>query len=203
MKEVTIVRADAVALFAALGFKTAGKWAKGRMIDKLKDLAGMVQDGGISVPEDEDDAERLNKMLKKIAGAKGAVNVVASLPDESEELEDDFTEEEHAEMLEEELEEEEEEQKPAKAKRAKKARTKASAEEDEQEEQSAAEENGKDRFGYRKGTKVSRFLACLSTKPKTVEMLCEEAGVKQQRGSLPGLIEQGIVVKEGRTYRLS
>lgn len=74
---VKVTREDAVALCVGLGFKTASKWDKERMLRKLRDLASMISDGGeVEVEEGTADAERLNALLTEIAEAGGEVTVV-------------------------------------------------------------------------------------------------------------------------------
>ena len=183
MNVVTITRNDAVTLCVALGFKTAGKWNKQRMLDKLSDLSKMANDDGIEVDSDEvKDAERLNKILSKIAKADEVVVVTKPVEEEPKE------------------EQPVEEKKEVKA--DKKPAKKSKKVEAEQEDEPVADKS-RDKFGYKNGTKVSVFLSCLSKKPKTVEQLCAEAETKQQRGAFPELIKKGLVIKEGNTYRLA
>jgi len=211
MSQVTISRDDAVAICIGLGFKTAQSWDKKRMLRKLGDIVEMVNDSGLKIEDGVEDAPRLNKLLKAIGKAGGDVSVVKEVRDEEptaeeepvaseqEDVSDDSGDEETTEDEPEATEAEDTEPvKPVKGKKktkpAKEKKTKAKKPEDSAET---------DRFGFREGTKVSRFLACLSKDPKTVKQLCEEAGTPQQRGALPGLIEKGLVVKDGSSYRLA
>lgn len=211
-----ISRADAVALCTGLGFKTAGKWNKQRMIVKLNDVIQMVNDGGgIEVEEDTPDAERLNKLLLALSKSKDELILVAKDVEEdgtgSVESEDqaiaELAEEKPAKKsrkkseprVEEEEEEEEVEEKPVK--KAKKEKSEKMNAVKKETGQDSGEKN-KDKFGYKKGTKVSVFLSCLSKKFKTVGQLCSEAETKQQCGAFPELIRRGLVVKEGNTYRM-
>jgi hypothetical protein len=82
---VKISRADAVALCTGLGFKTAGKWNKQRMIVKLKDVIQMVEDGGeVEVEEGTPNAARLNKLLVALSKAKDELVLVSKDVDEVE-----------------------------------------------------------------------------------------------------------------------
>jgi hypothetical protein len=133
---VKISRADAVALCTGLGFKTAGKWDKQRMIVKLKDVIQMVDDcGEVGVEEDTPDADRLNKLLVALAKAKDELELVSKIEGgetESVELEEQAVAEPVAEKpakkakkkpepkVEEEEEEEVEEKPAKKAKKEKK-----------------------------------------------------------------------------------
>lgn len=67
-----ISRSDAIDLCKALGFSNAAKWNRQRMKKKLADLVEMVEDGGINVPEDHEDSERLQEILDRVVEEHGA-----------------------------------------------------------------------------------------------------------------------------------
>lgn len=216
--ELTILRDDAVALCVALKFKTAGSWNKQRMLRKLKDLAEMVEDGGIEVdPEDSEDHDRLNKLLKSIAGAGGVVNVVQELPSEEEdevratediEVEEDeppVAEEAGSEAEEETVEDEKAEtaqEEPAEKPKKKGRRGKR------REKQGTKSENpkdvGKDRFNSRIGTQSAQINAVLESKGKTIDQICEDSGLKKARvrSHIKWLVDRDFVTFEENVVKV-
>jgi len=61
---------------------------------------------------------------------------------------------------------------------------------------------GTDKWGYRIGSKKARINAVLSTEPKTMKTLMQEAGLSNtQYGHLKSLIEKGFVEKTDKGFR--
>lgn len=93
MSKFTLTRQEAIALCTSLGFKTASKWNKDRMLRKLSDLSELVKDGDIQVDEEGDDADRMNEILSAIAEADGDVDISSKVEEkESEEEETNIAE---------------------------------------------------------------------------------------------------------------
>jgi len=136
---VKISKDDAVAVCTALGWATSAKWDKKRMLRKLKEVVELAEENeeliGEDVVEDDDERERLNKLVKRMVKAKGDVDVTLTTveePDEEEEtVEDTETETEDAD----EEEEEEEEDEPAPKKKSAKTKKAPAKDEDEDEEE--------------------------------------------------------------------
>lgn len=212
---VQITRADAVALCVALGYKAASKWNKQRMLDKLKELSQMAREAGFRVPKDEDDAERLNKLLRKIVDEKGEVEISQKVQEgETPVVEETAVEEvvekkakkaKKAQPVEEEEEAAEEavEEKPKKAKKVKKEEAEPVTEEGDEIVPAKAKpvkkaKSGKverDRFTNRIGSQAAEINAVLDKKGKSYEKICEETkfGAARVRAHIKFLVEKGFV----------
>lgn len=88
MSKFTLTRQEAIALCTSLGFKTASKWNKDRMLRKLSDLSELVKDGDIQVDEEDDDADRMNEILSAIAEADGDVDISSKVEEKESEEEE-------------------------------------------------------------------------------------------------------------------
>ncbi len=83
-------RDDAVAMFVALGFKTAKSWNKRRMKKKLVEIAqDMAKDDFWLAIEEGEDAERLDQILQAVLAAGGEVEVSPSEETKLREREDE------------------------------------------------------------------------------------------------------------------
>lgn len=208
---VQITRADAVALCVALGYKAASKWNKQRMLDKLKELSQMAREAGFRVPNDEDDAARLNKLLRKIVDEKGEVEISQKADEEAVVEEGTAVEEvvekkakkaKKAQPVEEDADADEEvEEKP---KKVKKAKTEPVTEEGDEivpakaKPEKKAKKAGKaerDRFTNKVGSQAAEINAVLDKKGKTYEKICEETkfGSARVRAHIKFLVEKGFV----------
>lgn len=79
MSTCKISRTDAVAVCVALGFRTAGKWDKERMLRKLKDLGG---DDFRDLLVEGKDEKRLNKILADLRAADEIVVTKAAVEED-------------------------------------------------------------------------------------------------------------------------
>jgi len=144
MSKFTLTRQEAIALCTSLGFKTASKWNKDRMLRKLSDLSELVKDGDIQVDEEDDDADRMNEILSAIAEADGDVDISSKVEEKESEEEETNT----AEPV--------QEKKPAK--KTKKEKPAEKAEEIEPvEEKKPAEKTKKEKPAEKNGSGMARI----------------------------------------------
>lgn len=144
MSKFTLTRQEAIALCTSLGFKTASKWNKDRMLRKLSDLSELVKDGDIQVDEEDDDADRMNEILSAIAEADGDVDISSKVEEKESEEEEMNT----AEPV--------QEKKPAK--KTKKEKPAEKAEEIEPvEEKKPAEKTKKEKPAEKNGSGMARI----------------------------------------------
>jgi len=76
---VQMTRMQAVELCTAIGFKTASKWNKDRMLRKLMQLPDMVEDDGLEIPEDVDGHDRLQQLLDDIHKSDGNITLTRNV----------------------------------------------------------------------------------------------------------------------------
>ncbi len=194
----TITREEAVALCTALGFKTAGKWNKDRMLRKLLDLGGMVKDGGIQVDEEHENADRFNELLLAISEADGEVEFSGkeAVGEKTQEVkakkekakpaakkEEPVVEEDDEDDEEEQDDEDDEEEQP-------KARPKAAPKKKGDVE--------RDRFTNKVGSQAAAINAVLGKKGLTYGQICEKSGFKAARvkAHIKFLVDKGFVTIE-------
>ena len=221
-----VARTDIVSMCEALGFATAAKWSKSRMVAKLKEIAETACNG--MLPEIED--ESLAEILKELCEANGECEVFqGAVPDDGDanatavadeiaavdaaavdaDAVDDADEAECKELNDDinrmaagkpsKLKKDSKAVKPAKAaiKPAKPVKAKKPAKAKKEKK-----EVSKDSFGNRIGTNQAAFCAMLSDKPQTMNQLCERTGMKQQNGTFCRLVKEGKIRRTAEGYIL-
>lgn len=184
-----VLRDKVVKMCELLGYKTAAKWNKAKMQEKLIEIAGLAADDKVSC----DDDEAAQELLDSIKVNKGKVDVVQS---EADLAEPEVTEgtgpapdvkvetTEVAPTAEEAVKK----SKPPKEKREKAPKTEVEV----------------DFLGNRKGTSAAQINAVLTKTPQTAVEIAEKAKVDKSRvmTHVPSLIKKGQVVKSDKGYAL-
>jgi len=194
---VQMLRGHVVSLCESLGFKTASKWNKARMAEKLVEISELAGgDGEVGVElEDEDQKELLQKIIK----AGGKVDVVQVLDDEENEEAVESKDERSltAEGDEEDYEEvENEEAAKINAEINKAVKGKKSKTVGEKGAKTPKAEKAVDALGNRVGSQGAQINACLSKKNKTIAQIAEETKLTAGRvnGHIKYLEGKGLVV---------
>lgn len=188
-----VKRSALVRLLVAVGVETAPKWDLARL--KKKATRGLMEmndpdDPLVNEIESKEDKDLLIALLAA-AGNKEDV-----------EIEDDGDGQAEAAAK--------PAEKPAKPAKKPKADKPAPAEKPAKPakkpkaEGAAANGEGVDQFGFRKGSKASRIAGVITKTPKSMQELMAEAGLdKQQYGYVGKLVERGLVVKTDNKYALA
>ena len=82
-----LTRADAVAIFQGLGYKTADTWKRGRLESKVKTLGEIVDDDVVLEGDDEDHASHINNVLDEVLAALDAEQEIELVTGDVEESE--------------------------------------------------------------------------------------------------------------------
>lgn len=199
----------AMALFVGLGFKTADGWSPKKMEVKLNRLPRLVDEDA----EVED--KKLNKIFQQVKEAvekKEAITIAKS----DEEKEEDAKEEKAAKVETEAAEKEEKKSKKSSKKDEEEAEeekpAKKSSKKDEEEkpakkEKKAPKEKDGDKWdalGCRIGSQSAKINEALGKKPKTIEELAKETGLKVGRvqNHVRAHVAKGSIIKSDKGYAL-
>lgn len=156
-KKLKISQGDAVAIFEALGFKTARKWSIDKLTTKLNEMT--------ETPDEALDDDRLNEILDKLMEVDEAVvtpDEPEEEPDEDEDENGDEDEDEASEEGDEDEDEDEDEEKPKK-KPKKKGKNKP--------KKKGAKEKSKKSRGPRENSIDNTTVELLKAKPMTLKGL--------------------------------
>lgn len=184
-----VKRSALVRLLVAVGVETAPKWDLARL--KKKATRGLVEmndpdDPLVNEIESKEDKDLLITLL---AAAENKEDV---------EIEDDGDGQAEAAAK--------PAEKPAKPAKKPKADKPAPAAKPAKKPKAEGAANGEgvDQFGFRKGSKASRIAGVITKTPKSMQELMAEAGLdKQQYGYVGKLVERGLVVKTDNKYALA
>lgn len=180
---MTITRVSAIAIFVALGFKTADKWDTDRINKRLSQIADQVDDDAVKGVEDDDTRKSLQSVLKAL-GAGETVELEAEKKAKTEdEPEKPKAKKAKAEPAAEEGDEPEKPKSKAKAEpegddEDDKPKAKAKA---EKSEKKAKAEPAKDKFGNREGSQAANINAALAKKWTTVAEVAKATKLSEAR----------------------
>jgi len=199
----SITKAEATALYQAFGFKSAVNWSAGKMQKKLQNLDKMIE--GIELTPDMQ--KHVNTILRSQAAGK-PIEVIdkanATADKKAQKEVDDASKREDDRKAEKRSNDKTKEKKAAKKtiKKAKRIETDKKAVEASTKKKT--EGKNIDAVGNRVGSIKAQIWGALTKKPKTMEKLQEEAGVKNpQTGYLNEFIKRGLAVKSDKGYALS
>lgn len=168
---MNITRTAAIAVFAALGFKTADKWNTARLNEKVAKIADNVTDKEVEAIEDKEIKSTVMDVIDDLKAGK-TVTVTEDEPAKSEAK----SEEKPAAKADEKPAKEEKPSKPAKEEKpAKSEKPKAD------KPKAKKEEPAKDKFGNRVGSQAADINAAIGTGWATEEEVCKATKLKPAR----------------------
>lgn len=172
---MNITRTQAIAVFAAIGFKTAEKWNTARLNEKVSKIADNVTDKEVEAVQDKDIKSLLMDIIDDLKAGKtvtvteddGKTAAPAEAPKAEEKKEDKPAKEE----------------KPAKEDKPAKSEKASSKKDDKPAKSSGGKKNepAKDKYGNRIGSQAADINAAIGKGWTTEEEVCKATKLKPAR----------------------
>lgn len=173
--EMEMTRKDAIAMFNAVGFKTASKWDNAVLQKKLNNL-GKMMDPDVEMKLDSDMDVTVKKIIKTVANGGNIVLLEAK-----------------------------ETKKAAAAVHEKNSKGGETAKKKEKKEKKApAVKKERDKWGSYPGSQAADINAVIDKKLLTIEEISKQSksAVGRVRGHLRSLLQKGFIEKKDDKYRI-